>query len=74
MPISARVYPQRPIVSAHAVVFQGDRVLQVRRGHEPSRGRWSVPGGVIELGKRSVIRYTARSQKNAVSRLKQIGS
>ena len=46
----ARAYPQRPIVSAHAVVFRGDRVLLARRAHEPSRGRWSVPGGGIELG------------------------
>ena len=45
-----RTYPQRPIVSAHAVVFRKDRVLLARRAHEPSRGRWSVPGGAIELG------------------------
>jgi 8-oxo-dGTP diphosphatase len=47
---AARAYPQRPIVSAHAVVFRDDRVLLARRAHEPSQGRWSVPGGGIELG------------------------
>jgi 8-oxo-dGTP diphosphatase len=47
---ATRAYPQRPVVSAHAVVFRGDSVLLARRAHEPSRGRWSVPGGGIELG------------------------
>jgi len=27
-------------------------VLLVRRGNEPSRGRWGLPGGVVELGER----------------------
>jgi ADP-ribose pyrophosphatase YjhB (NUDIX family) len=26
------------------------RLLVVRRGHEPGRGRWSVPGGRVEPG------------------------
>jgi len=45
-----REYPQRPITAAHAVVFRRDRVLLVKRAHQPSQGRWSVPGGMIELG------------------------
>ena len=32
------------------MVFSGDAVLLVRRGNEPSRGRWGLPGGVVELG------------------------
>ena len=32
------------------MVFAGDRVLLVRRGNEPSYGRWGLPGGVVELG------------------------
>ena len=47
---SDREYPSRPIPSVHALVFRGDHVLLVKRANEPSRGRWSVPGGVIELG------------------------
>ena len=31
------------------VVHEG-RVLLVKRGTEPARGRWSIPGGLIELG------------------------
>lgn len=45
-----REYPTRPIASASAVVLRGERVLLVKRAHPPSQGRWSLPGGVIELG------------------------
>ena len=45
-----REYPERPIVGVGAVVFDGDRVLLVRRGHEPLKGEWSLPGGAVEAG------------------------
>ena len=38
-----------PAASAVVVDDRG-RVLLVRRGREPSRGRWSVPGGKVEPG------------------------
>ena len=33
-----------------AVVIDGDRVLLVKRGQEPLKGAWSLPGGVVEIG------------------------
>jgi 8-oxo-dGTP diphosphatase len=33
-----------------AVIFHGDEVLLVRRGQEPAKGSWSLPGGVVEVG------------------------
>ncbi len=30
--------------------MQDDRVVLVRRGNEPLRNQWSIPGGVLELG------------------------
>ncbi len=33
-----------------AIVLLGDRILLVRRGHEPAKGLWSVPGGRVEPG------------------------
>ncbi len=45
-----REYPDRPIVGVGAVIVRGDRVLLVRRGNEPLRNQWSIPGGVVELG------------------------
>ncbi len=41
-----------PVVACvGAVVFDPrGRLLLVQRGHEPSRGLWSVPGGRVEAG------------------------
>jgi ADP-ribose pyrophosphatase YjhB (NUDIX family) len=32
------------------VVWRNDRFLLVRRGKEPNRGQWSIPGGAQHLG------------------------
>ena len=45
-----REYPAQPVVGVGAVVLDGDRVLLVKRGHEPLKGEWSLPGGAVELG------------------------
>jgi 8-oxo-dGTP diphosphatase len=45
-----REYPDAPIVGVGAVVIEDDKVLLVRRGQEPLKGKWSLPGGVLELG------------------------
>jgi len=45
-----RDYPQRPIVGVGAVIFRRGEVLLVQRGHAPSAGLWSVPGGAVKLG------------------------
>jgi mutator protein MutT len=38
------------VVGVGAVVVHEGRVLLIRRGKEPLRGRWVVPGGTVELG------------------------
>jgi mutator protein MutT len=45
-----RRYPDRPVVSVGAVIVDGTRVVLVKRGQEPLKGRWSLPGGVVEAG------------------------
>jgi 8-oxo-dGTP diphosphatase len=45
-----RKYPDRPIVGVGAVIVDGDRVLLVKRAHEPLKGQWSLPGGAVEVG------------------------
>src|SRR5262245_22002115 len=40
----------RPVVGVGAVVVDGDRVVLVKRAHEPLKGEWSLPGGSVELG------------------------
>ena len=39
-----------PILAVGAVVVDHGRVLLVQRGREPSKGKWSLPGGALELG------------------------
>jgi len=46
----AREYPAQPVVGVGAVVVRGGRALIVRRGHEPRKGEWSLPGGLLHLG------------------------
>ena len=47
-----REYPDHPLIGVGAVVLEGDKVLLVRRGREPRAGKWSIPGGLVELGER----------------------
>jgi 8-oxo-dGTP diphosphatase len=39
-----------PAVGVGGVVIDKGRVLLIRRGKQPLRGRWVVPGGTVELG------------------------
>jgi len=45
-----REYPDRPLIGVGAIIVENNRVVVVRRAHEPLKGQWSVPGGVLELG------------------------
>jgi 8-oxo-dGTP diphosphatase len=45
-----REFPSAPLVGIGAVVVQDGRVLLVRRGREPLKGHWTLPGGVLEVG------------------------
>jgi ADP-ribose pyrophosphatase YjhB (NUDIX family) len=45
-----RHYPDRPFVSVGALVIDDGRALLIRRGKEPLKGEWSVPGGAVEIG------------------------
>jgi len=39
-----------PVVGVGGVVVRDGRALIIRRGKEPLFGRWTVPGGTVELG------------------------
>ncbi len=47
---SQREYPDRPIVGVGAVVIRDGQVLLVQRAQEPLSGKWTLPGGAVELG------------------------
>ena len=46
----AREYPAHPVVGVGAVIVRGAHGLIVKRGHEPRKGEWSLPGGLLNLG------------------------
>ena len=52
-----REYPSQPIVGVGAVIVQDGKLVLVKRGIEPGKGKWSIPGGAVELGER--VRDTA---------------
>jgi 8-oxo-dGTP diphosphatase len=54
-----REYPERPWTGVGVVVWQGDRVLLVRRGRPPRQGQWGLPGGAQEVGE-TVFEAAAR--------------
>ena len=47
---SSREYPERPVVGIGGVIIDQSRTVLIRRGSEPLRGEWSIPGGTLELG------------------------
>jgi 8-oxo-dGTP diphosphatase len=47
-----REYPTQPVVGVGALIVHEGKLLIVKRGVEPAKGKWSIPGGAVELGER----------------------
>jgi ADP-ribose pyrophosphatase YjhB (NUDIX family) len=60
----AREYPAHPVVGVGAVIVRGARGLIVKRGHEPRKGEWSLPGGLLNLGEslRDAVRREVKEE------------
>ncbi|MCL7392033.1 MAG: NUDIX hydrolase [Thaumarchaeota archaeon] len=43
-------YPKIPVVAVGALILQDHNILLVKRVNEPGKGKWSIPGGTVELG------------------------
>ena len=44
-----RLYPDQPVVGVGAVIVHDGKMVLIKRGNEPSRGKWTIPGGLVEL-------------------------
>ncbi|MCE4625358.1 MAG: NUDIX hydrolase [Desulfurococcales archaeon] len=52
-------YPKEPRIGVGCLVFRDGKILLVKRKYPPSAGRWSIPGGHVELGE-GVLETAAR--------------
>jgi len=50
--MAKRRYPKYPIPSVGGIVVGPKGVLLVRRDKDPDKGKWSLPGGAIEIAER----------------------
>jgi 8-oxo-dGTP diphosphatase len=56
-----RLYPDQPVVGIGAVIVGDGKIALIKRGNEPSKGKWTIPGGLVDLGESleaAVIRET----------------
>jgi 8-oxo-dGTP diphosphatase len=56
-----------PELCAGIIVYSEDQVLLVKRGTEPEKGLWSLPGGRVQLGES--IRHAALRELKEESNL-----
>lgn len=66
----SRLYPNRPILGVGVVIISDGKILLERRKNEPGRGKWSIPGGIVELGEsleQTVARETREETGLSVS-------
>jgi 8-oxo-dGTP diphosphatase len=45
-----RLYPDQPVVGIGIVIVNDGKIVLIKRGNEPGKGKWSIPGGLVELG------------------------
>ena len=45
-----RLYPKQAFVGVGVVIICNGRILLEKRKNEPGKGKWSIPGGLVELG------------------------
>ena len=56
-----RLYPDQPVVGVGAVIVKKGKIVLIKRGNEPAMGKWTIPGGLVELAESpeaAVIRET----------------
>jgi mutator protein MutT len=45
-----RLYPNQPIIGVGAIIICDGKILLEKRKGDPGKGKWSIPGGLVELG------------------------
>ena len=45
-----KMWKTKPVAASDSVVIKGNKILLVKRVHEPYAGWWTLPGGIMDLG------------------------
>ncbi|XHH10540.1 MAG: NUDIX hydrolase [Candidatus Bathyarchaeia archaeon] len=56
------MYPDQPVVGIGVVIVNKGKLLLAKRGNEPGKGKWAIPGGLVELGE-AIIDTVVREVK-----------
>lgn len=67
-----RMYPETPIPAVGAFILKDGKLLLVKRAYEPGAGKWTVPGGAIELGEKTVEALRREILEEVGIRLKNV--
>ena len=41
---------RNPVLTTDGIVLIDERLVLIKRGHEPGKGSWALPGGIVEYG------------------------
>jgi len=70
--VSSRAYPDRPFVGVGAVIVDQGRVVLIKRRFEPLAGRWSLPGGAVDVGE-TLVECVAREMLEETGLVVEVG-
>ncbi len=56
------MYPDQPVVGIGVVIVNDGKIVLAQRGNEPGKGKWSIPGGLVDLGE-SILGAVIREAK-----------
>ena len=70
--MSSRAYPDRPFVGVGAVIVDQGRVVLIKRRFEPLAGRWSLPGGAVDVGE-TLVECVAREMLEETGLVVEVG-
>jgi ADP-ribose pyrophosphatase YjhB (NUDIX family) len=56
------MYPDQPVVGIGVVIVNKGKLALAKRGNEPGKGKWTIPGGLVELGE-NILHTVIREAK-----------
>lgn len=68
-----REYPEVPLIGVGVVILDAGKVLLVKRGAPPSQGKWSLPGGLVQLGESAEAAAVREVEEECGLRVRLLG-